>query len=112
MNDKELADRIVALGVGRKTEWVRDVWRYSLGDSQDMPDIDFVRDWRIAGALLQKGESHFIEKLTRTTWAVRSDKPYGEGKTREWYENESLPRAIIEACVEALEPVLGSHEHG
>ena len=98
MIDKELADRVVALGVGQcqHGKW------YGYDHSGDTAGL-FVRDWRVAGALMEKVDAHFIEKLTDVMWAVRSDKPYGEGKTREWYENESLPRAIIEACVEALE---------
>ena len=104
MNDKELADKVVALGV---LGWFETV------DGHDGSLMTFagvgpiatrlaLRDWRVAGALMELGQAHFIEKVTDTKWAVRSDKPYGEGKTREWYGNESLPRAIIEACVEAL----------
>ena len=106
MNDKELADAIVALGVGYKRK--RDLWNgaaaYCPDSNSDIagPVYAFVRDWRVAGALMEMGQAHFIEKLNDTMWAVRSDKPYGEGKTRDWYENESLPRAICEACVATL----------
>jgi len=112
MDDKSLAIRIVALGVGQfipmKNEHgitTRSYDTYAIDGEyfrSPAPDSVFVRDWRVAGALMEKVDAHFIERLSPKTWAVRSDKPYGEGKTREWYENESLPRAICEACVEAL----------
>ena len=108
MNDKKLAKKVLALGVGES--WVPGT--YELYDDNGRGDhtgaflkyeaAEFVRDWRVAGALMEKVDAHFIEKLTEAMWAVRSDKPYGQGKTRNWYENESLPRAIVEACVEAL----------
>lgn len=99
ITDAELADKIVSLGVG---ESFCDDAVYFPDDNHWIGKSKFVRDERVAMALMEKVDAHFIERLTKSMWAVRSDKPYGEGKTREWYENESLPRAIIEACVEAL----------
>lgn len=108
MNDKSLADAVVALGVGRSVKHIGDIDpRYSMdsycGDHsvQDLAKT-FVRSWAVAGPLMEMVEAHFIEKLTKEKWSVRSDKPYGKSKTREWYDDESLPRAIVEACVEAL----------
>ena len=52
MNDKELADKVVALGVGRTFPTDPNIWY--------MPDYTatgatrFVRDWRVAGALMEK----------------------------------------------------------
>jgi len=106
MNDRELADKIVALGVGIKSN--RGMSEYS-HDLYDFPSFPypvcanvFIRDPRVAMTMMERGTAHFMEKLTAEVWAVRSDKPYGKCKTREWYENESLSRAIIEAAVEAL----------
>ena len=103
MNDKELADKVIDCRIGRSSTWVDDT-DYEIPGDYDrwVPAKAFVRDWRVVGVLMGKVDAHFIERLTESKWAARSDKPYGEGKTREWYENESLPRAIIEACVEAL----------
>ncbi len=100
MNDKELADAVVALGVGDMGAMGTIFWP---DDNHWIGIAKFVRDWRVAGALMEMGQAHFIEKLTEAKWAVRSDKRYGEGKTRVWYDDESLPRAIIEACVSALD---------
>ena len=102
MNDKELADAVVALGVG--ADWGDNFpGRYRLGITYTLA-VDayaFVRDWRVAGALMEMCDMSFVERLNATTWACRADHEYGD-RTREWYENNSLPRAIIEACVEAL----------
>lgn len=103
MTDKELADRVVELEVGSKHFGLYSPIHINSTIGTMVEPSLFVRDWRVVGTLMEKLDAHFIEKLTEAVWAVRSDKPYGEGKTREWYENESLPRAIIEACVEALE---------
>ena len=101
--DKLLADKIVALGVGHRSS-ADDRW---YGTGVEIPDhhaSGFVRDWRVAGALMEKCQAVFVEKLTEDVWACRADKAYGE-RTRNWHEDGSLPRAIIEACVRALERV-------
>ena len=91
MNDKELARKAEALGIDARS--LCSVGAYH-----------FVRDWRVAGALMEKCQAVFVEKLTEDVWACRADKAYGE-RTRNWHEDGSLPRAIIEACVRALERV-------
>ncbi len=104
MNDKELADKIVALlpdfhdwgcRPGQASE------RYGTLNWH-LPKIahDFVRDWRVVGALMEKCWSVEIDKIGCPWWvaAERAEKPQRFRKA----ENESLPRAIIEACVEAL----------
>ncbi len=61
MNDKELADKIVALGVGSlvqggskdQTKWFRTPRSYSLGNDFPFYTKQFVRDWRVYGALYQ-----------------------------------------------------------
>lgn len=86
MNDRELASRASAL-VG------------PIG----MPEAACVRDWRVAGALMQRcwsvdiyreGDRYDVEAWMRS----------GPGRARQYEaQHESLPRAIIEACVKALE---------
>ncbi len=86
MNDKELADKVVAHGVGELhiRNFMLDDFDMSLEPSK------FVRDWRVAGALMEK-EWGFLERLIALSQIDFIPK------------NESLPRAIIEAYVEAQE---------
>ena len=90
MNDKELADRIVALWVGDYHIDNMPDYLYSL-DNTPFSAEQFVRDWRVAGAMMEKvcedGETAWIDLV--------------ENRLNPW--QESLPRAINEACVEALE---------
>ena len=90
MNDKELANAVVGLGVGESTladagEILYrfdddDGWSWQFDDTAD----EFVRDWRVAGALLTLVYDAYanIDDVTQTF--------------------EGDPRSIIEACVEAL----------
>lgn len=89
MNDRELADKVEELGVGNQ-----------YGTSHA-----FVRDWRVAGALMERC------KYLRQ-WSQRDDDQHEvhaickgiSNKNQHSYGlSESLPRAIIEACVLALE---------
>lgn len=103
-----LADRIVALGVGYNYHGCSD--HYGTDEKNPdwnklMPADEFTHSWEVAGALMEKCYKVFAEALNGDTgvWAVRAD---GPTKTREWYEANSLPYAVIQACVEALE-----HDH-
>ena len=87
MNDKELADKIVACGVGREPNAAM----YSVpGEEDDWPMVystakEFVCDWRVAGACLQNWPTTInVEHLEITLDEMLRD-----------------PRAIIEAYVEA-----------
>ena len=84
MNDKELADRVVALGVLQRNEMTHRYYtdEYTFGRS----DYKAVRDWRVAGALIE----------------MMLDTDSGLHLTKARFESD-VPRAIIEACVEALE---------
>lgn len=100
MNDKELADKVVALGVGARFPVESQTPRYHLDSSSGrqntgylMPEL-FVRDWRVAGALMENVRSHKIGSIKWIT-LMRDIR-------RIPLNAESLPRAIIEACVEAL----------
>ena len=104
MTDKELADRIVALGVGRANQIYPDGigkfyqidldadWQTSVNEGK------FVRDWRVAGALMEKCGGSF-ELCPSGKWQVRT---FANIMGVHEKYNESLPRAIIVACVEAL----------
>ena len=53
MNDKELADAVVALGVGQKDPHQK-ILPYQAPDSNEWDEDElFVRDWRVAGALME-----------------------------------------------------------
>ena len=117
MNDKELADRIVALGVGEyrgddryliapPTDNVRERGFQIVHRADDGLAKWFVRDWRVVGALMERVKSagHQIESIDDNVRVVRRgyqffnlDALFGKSS------NESLPRAICEACVAALE---------
>ena len=81
MNDKELADKVVALGVGSN---------YSKGEGRRMPEMDgpqtmgpytdevFVRDWRVAGALMEKCGQCEVNQLSaplEPKWTALIDTP-------------------------------------
>ncbi len=116
MNDKELADKVVALGVGYRSGPHAYGIFLAEGTSERIggPE-DFVRDWRVAGALMEKMTMEGPDKLRtvmgsyhptlgsfEASVSTSATNPYGTYLDR---SNESLPRAIIEACVGALEPV-------
>ena len=112
VKDKELADKVVALGVGRRLfddahmDWYQ-IWDW------DVPSNKFVRDWRVAGALIEKTikddkidlrcvSGSWMPSLERFDACVAGSATptYGVYLDR---SNKSLPHAIIEACVEALD---------
>ena len=110
MNDKELADRVVALGVGTKRvdqdyyDWSNawtDAWQKDR--MCKTKPAAFVRDWRVAGALIEKCYAKNIDvgidSPTCTVEAIFDTEGFPCTSAA---INESLPRAIIEACVEAL----------
>ena len=101
--DRSLADKVVALGVGESAGTLSNpLWEISgdYGNGLQVAAWQFVRDWRVAGALMEKCWSVEIDKIGCPWWvaAERPKKPQKFCKAK----NESLPRAIIEACVEAL----------
>jgi hypothetical protein len=120
MNDKELADRVVALGVGERRQATTDIhnipihgmYHYEIDGAKWPNDLmledELVRDWRVAGALMEKAIKD--TGLSPSQWFCphTNEKLFGvmfedsHGRSLENAMNGSLPRAIIEACVEAL----------
>jgi hypothetical protein len=126
MNDKELADKVVALGVAAKAPCEKEWWLYYTPEI--VPGLtakNFVRDWRVAGALMERCQQNAHELAINTAWErfsmfmmvqIRYE-PYLAPELAnpsmfmmvqiryEPYLAPELanPRAVIEACVEALE---------
>ena len=94
MNDKELADKIVACGVWCSPDHRKDL--FGTEDIGFMRAEPFVRDWRVAGAMMEK-----IGKICvgacESCIVVHVD----DNQTQE-FSIESLPRAINEACCQVL----------
>lgn len=101
MNDKELADKVVALGVGKKHDVTAGRNRDRIETIYTLPNHGinggapkkFVRDWRVAGALLEMlaAKRETLIEIQRRTFPFFLP-----------VSMFSDPRAIIEACVEAL----------
>lgn len=92
--DKELADKVVALGIGElvlegspdQTKMFRSPRSYALNNDFPFYTEEFVRDWRVAGALIEKCQGG-IESLVALNSLDYLPK------------DASLVREIIEACV-------------
>ncbi len=87
MNDKELAKKLKQFGA-------EDCGNYRWIDADvidSLPIDEFVRDWRVAGALMEKCDD------VRCLHNVMRELNFAE------HAHYPLPRAIIEACVEALD---------
>ena len=85
-DQEELADKVVALGVG---EDIYEIYRCTFPHSMDCAVGAFLDDWRVAGALMEKCLNAEIVLAHITDEAMRN-------------LGDSLPRAITEAAVEAL----------
>ena len=98
MNDKKLADKVVALGVGGMFgDGAYFSFENSIANDDQWVIAElFVRDWRVAGALMEK-----VDKFCAGTCKECILVSVNNNETME-FETESLPRAITEACVEAL----------
>ena len=105
MNDKELADRVVALGVGHK---VSDI-HYALYNTNrigiEMLTDQFINDGRVMLALMEKC-SHINAYWDDTGWScdvVGSFAKRGRGSHDGLVGRTALCPTVIEACCEALE---------
>lgn len=108
MNDQKLAMAIVDAGVGRAVKHIgnRD-WRFFLyTDVADhlvqTPAKEFIYDWNVAGALMEKVDGVYVEALVGGCFQAQA---IFDCTSTDWHEDLSTPRAIIEACVEALSTV-------
>lgn len=107
MNDKELVDRIVALGVvDILPEGPEDDFRYLTPNGDLWRSVEAVlEDWSVAGALMERLGNFLIERsgtLLGVSTQYATPQPGKFWRADASGHNESLPRAIIEACVEAL----------
>ena len=104
MNDQELAEKVVAHGVGSQPYpdnpnifiWHND--ELSCSDDEMAAEF-FVRDWRVAGALIEKCKTVSWSKTTTGGSYIHvraSNNGYSESPRGE------IARAFIEACCEAL----------
>ena len=95
MNDKELANKIITLGIGSSIlGWPgrKGVYMVLLNERNKWQDIEvFVRDWRVVGALIEKCEAIAIDwsELEPDHW-------------RNMNYTANTPRAIAERCTELL----------
>jgi hypothetical protein len=94
--DKLLADRVVALGIGEKDSFRRDMYCLGMFHSVRYEADKFVRDWRVAGALMEKVYFHSSGEFMVLCNSI---------KHIEVRSPDALTRAIIEGCVEVLERV-------
>lgn len=101
MNDQELANaasEFIGFTPRKSIVAHHSMWRYKWGLSAEQ----FVRDWRIAGQLMELAIQNKLMQVERwddsLDWAV----DFGGAASA---DHGSLPRAIIEACVKLLEGV-------
>ncbi len=105
MNDKELADKVVALGIGL-SQIAGGMPLYSIDHGSIwLRANEFLRRWGVAGALMEK------VKRTDARYPIENNGSWnvhaynGPNKYGDSWKQECLPRAIIEACVEALDSI-------
>lgn len=106
VDDKELADRVVVLGVGNNTH---DLYAFGAYHVIGCTFEDFVRDWRVAGALMEKCLENSkqdydinVERDITNDHYLVSIRGYTVDATN-YSNNDNCARTIIEACTEALE---------
>ncbi len=97
-----LANRVVALGVAQRIDVTPPhkgtAWIMSDGEVAWISTEAFVSDWRVAGALMEECRKRGIHLRFDSTRVF-----VGPNASAFCRISDSLPRAIIEACVEALE---------
>ena len=104
MNDQELALKVAHLGIGRYEHPFFFVDCYDTLRPPAVPAETFVRDWRVAGALMEKipdGVTYvnaMKDGLSNRWCAWITD-----GSHRFIIESDSLCRAIVECCATDLE---------
>ena len=101
MNDKELADAIVALGVGSRDIGVRNkelvyIDKFTIESDRYMAANEFIRDWRVAGATMENCR----RKLSCEEWCKFCDS-LKHAYHFSYKTDGAFPRAICESCMEA-----------
>ena len=101
----------MALGVGERDAFRRDMYTLGMFHSVRYEAYKYVRDWRVAGALMDKLPHPInISSVDNAVWVeITIYSPNGDEEAdpiRIVAHQENQPRAIIEACVDALERVL------
>ncbi len=95
MNDKELADKVVALGIVKAQPMA---WHLLDSDGDVIAVFTQERlllcDWRVAGALIEKFNYYEFLDVLHSIGAP--------GHKQEAHMAKINPRSIIEACVEVL----------
>lgn len=114
--DKQLADALVERGVGCSLQGYYAIHPTISGPLAEgrppnwfqlhsMLPKDFCHDWRVAGACMERMHGYQIISMTDNFWGATAygQIEYGFDETDNCADasNESLPRAIIEAFVEA-----------
>ena len=106
MTDKELADAVVALGVVKRYPDEKEWWCYFSDEVGQHTTKTLVRDWRVAGKMTERAIEHgsfpFIGSCTTDTYQATVKRGWGASAAISHHVDESLPRAIIEACCTAL----------
>jgi len=107
VNDTELADKLVEDGIGCKRINVKvDLYSVNKWPGTITPH-NFVRDWRVAGACMEKCAAINIDTIGNPWWVaayvLKKDKD-GNQLPEKWFraQGKNLPRAICLAYVEAM----------
>ena len=112
MTDDELADAVIHLGVGHAAGYIGGkVFQWDASDESNGYDIhdarSFVRDWRVAGALMEKIHNPIKIICCEETYCVEitvySSDEEAEPTVVRRFDPNSRSRAINEACVEVLQ---------
>lgn len=104
MTDQELVDKVVVLGIVKAQSMA---WHLLDSDGDVIAVFTQERlllcDWRAAGALMERlfADTGIILNICEYK-AMFEITHLDEREDEHLIKNESLPRAIIEACVEAL----------
>jgi len=111
MNDRELADKAVALlGYDNDGDEICAATYYTIPETDDKDAAGFVRDPRVAMALINilidRSYSFLLAQMPDSKAVMTITSPWlGEERRKEWdaqVVDEITERAIVEACVEAL----------
>lgn len=100
-SDTELANRVVALGVINQSGNCYSFDEFPCDPYSVMSASMVVRDWRVAGALMEK--AIIGDRLMQVERWEDSDEFAVDFGGHACADGKPLPRAIILACVEALE---------